>query len=67
MVDDNGIISRYTGNPPPLDAIPKDINEFVVKVIYIKTSYRLTSKTIEMAITVANGLLDLFKKESDLK
>ena len=67
MVDDKGIISRYTGNPPPLAAIPKDINEFVVKVIYIKTSYRLTNKTIETAITVANGLIALFKREYHLK
>src|SRR5204862_4427675 len=67
MVDDNGIISRYTGNPPPISANPKDINEFVVKVIYIKTSYRLTNKTIETAITVANELIALFKKEYHLK
>jgi len=67
MVDDKGIISRYTGDLPHLDAIPKDINEFVIKVSYIKTSYRLTCKSIETAITVANELIALFKKEYHLK
>jgi len=67
MVDDKGLISRYTGNPPPLSATPKDINEFVIKVIYIKTSYRLTNKSIQTAISVAEGLIALFKKEYHLK
>ena len=64
MVDDKGIISRYTGDPPPLAAIPKDINEYVIKVIYIKTSYRLTNKTIETAITVAKWANCIFLKKS---
>ena len=67
MVDEKGIISRYASDPPPLTATSKDINEFVVKVIYIKTSYRLTSKSIEAAITIAEELIALFKKEYHLK
>jgi len=67
MVDDKGLISRYTGSPPPLTATLKDINEFVIKVIYIKTSYRLTNKSIQTAITVAEELIALFKKEYHLK
>ena len=67
MVDEKGIISRYASDPPPLTATSKDINEFVVKVIYIKTSYRLTSKSIEAAITITEELIALFKKEYHLK
>jgi len=67
MVNKTGTIIRYPGTPPPLTNDPKLISEFVIKVTYIKTSYRLTNNLIEKTIPIAENLITLLKKEYHLK
>jgi len=67
MTDSLAAITRYNGNPPSLHAGSKELNEFIIKVIYIKTSYRLTVKSIEKAITVGESLIALLSKEYRLE
>jgi hypothetical protein len=45
----------------------KIINEFVFKVVYLKTAYRLTNGYIEETIRTAENLLGFLKKEYHLK
>jgi hypothetical protein len=66
MTDSLAAITRYSGNPPLLAAGAKELNEFIIKVIYIKTSYRLTVKSIEKAITVGENLIALLSREYHL-
>ena len=66
MTDSLAAITRYNGNPPLLAAGSKELNEFIIRVIYIKTSYRLTVKSIEKAITVGENLIALLSKEYHL-
>ena len=61
------IISRISSNPPLMTADEKLINEFVIKVVYLKTAYRLTNGNIEEAIKKAENLLDFLKQEYHLK
>jgi hypothetical protein len=61
------IISRITYNPSLMTSDEKLINEFVIKVVYLKTAYRLTSGNIEETIKTAENLLQFLKKEYHLK
>ena len=61
------IISRITSNPSLMTSDEKLINEFVIKVVYLKTAYRLTNGNIEETIKTAENLLGFLKKEYHLK
>jgi hypothetical protein len=61
------IISRITSNPSLLTSDTKIINEFVIKVVYLKTAYRLTNGNIEETIKTAENLLGFLKKEYHIK
>ena len=65
MVDtsNNAIISRPSSNPSLQTSDTKLINEFVIKVVYLKTAYRLTNGNIEEAMRSARNLLAVLKKE----
>ena len=65
MVDssNSALISRITSNPSLLTSDTKLINEFVIKVVYLKTAYRLTNGNIEETIKSARNLLTFLKKE----
>ena len=60
-------ISRISSNPSLQTTDTKLINEFVIKVVYLKTAYRLTNGNIEETITAAENLLSFLKKEYHLK
>ncbi len=60
-------ISRITSNPSLMTSDEKLINEFVIKVVYLKTAYRLTNGNIEGAITAAGNLIVFLKKQYHLK
>jgi hypothetical protein len=60
-------ISRISSNPSMLTSDEKIINEFVFKVVYLKTAYRLTNGYIEETIRTAENLLGFLKKEYHLK
>jgi hypothetical protein len=60
------VISRITSNPSLLTSDPKLLNEFVIKVAYLKTAYRLTNGNIEDTINAAENLLAFLKKEYHL-
>jgi hypothetical protein len=57
------IISRITSNPSLMASDEKLLNEFVIKVVYLKTAYRLTNGNIEETIKTAENLLEFLKKE----
>ena len=59
-------ISRISSNPSLQTTDEKLINEFVFKVVYLKTSYRLTNGNIEETIKAAGNLLAFLKKEYHL-
>ncbi len=61
------IISRISFNPSMMTSDKNLINEFVIKVVYLKTAYRLTNGNIEEAIKAAENLQDFLKKEYHLK
>ena len=61
------VISRISTNPPLMTSDEKLINEFVIKVVYLKTAYRLTSGNIEETIKTAENLLVFLKKEYQVK
>ena len=61
------VISRISSNPSLLTSDEKLLNEFVIKVVYLKTAYRLTNGNIEEAIKAAENLLVFLKKEYHLK
>lgn len=61
------VISRISSNPPLMTSDEKLINEFVIKVVYLKTAYRLTSGNIEGTIKAGENLLNFLKKEYHIK
>jgi len=61
------VISRISSNPSLMTSDEKLINEFVIKVVYLKTAYRLTNGNIEEAVEAAGNLMDFLKKEYHLK
>ena len=63
MIDDTAAISRTVNNPKLFNNNPKLINDFVVQVVTIKTTFRLTNGYIEKAIHSAEGLIAFLKKE----
>jgi hypothetical protein len=60
------IISRITSNPSLLTSDEKLINEFVIKVVYLKTAYRLANGNIEGTVIAAENLIAFLKKEYHL-
>ncbi len=69
MVDttNKAVISRISSNPSLMTSDEKLINEFIIKVVYLKTAYRLTNGNIEETIKTAENLLGFLKKEYHLK
>jgi hypothetical protein len=67
MVDTKATISRISSNPSLMTSDEKLINEFVIKVVYLKTAYRLTNGNIEETIKTAENLLGFLKKEYHLE
>jgi hypothetical protein len=67
MVDSKGHISRISNSPELATQDPKLINDFVVHVVHLKTSYRLTEGEIENAIKAAEALVAFLKKEYHLE
>jgi len=67
MTDSVAAIIRYKGNPLLLNAGSKELNEFIMKVIYIKTSYRLTLQSIEKTIAAGENLIASLNKEYHLE
>jgi hypothetical protein len=69
MVDasNKASISRISSNPSLMTADEKLINEFAIKVVYLKTAYRLTNGNIEETIKTAENLLGFLKKEYQLE
>ena len=69
MVDtsNKASISRISSNPSLQTSDEKLINEFVLKVVYLKTAYRLTNGNIEETMKAARNLLTFLKKEYHLK
>ena len=69
MVDtsNNALISRPSSNPSLQTTDAKLVNEFVIKVVYLKTAYRLTNGNIEETIKSAGNLLTFLKKEYHLE
>src|SRR5689334_16948831 len=67
MTDSLGTIIRHKRDPPLLAAGSKELNEFIMKVIYIKTSYRLTLILIQNTITTGENLVALLNEEYHLE
>ena len=67
MVDSAATISRPTTNP---DLITEDaalINDFIMKVVTLKTTYRVTIVRMEKAIQSARILIEYLKREYHMK
>jgi hypothetical protein len=67
MVDDTAAILRPAYNPKLFNNDPKLINDFLIMIVTLKTSYRLTNGLIEKAIHSAERLIAFLKKEYHLK
>jgi len=67
MVDELGRISRISNNPELVTRDQNLINDFIVHVVHLKTSYRLTNGEIEAAIKAAGNLIAFLKKEYHLE
>jgi len=67
MNDSNSKISRPVNNPPLLTKDPVLINEFHFKVVQLKATLLFTNRYIQRAITSAQNLVDLLKKEYHLQ
>ena len=63
MVDSKGAISHTSGNPELATTNQELINDFIVHVVQLKTSYRITEGYIETAIMKAESLIAFLKKE----
>jgi hypothetical protein len=66
MTDDTGAITRTTHFPKLITRDSKLINDFVIQVVTIKTTYRLTNGYIEKAIPYAKEFIAFLKKEYHL-
>ena len=66
MVNSKGDISPILDNPDLATGDQKLINEFVVHVVHLKTSYRLTAGVIQNAIQAAENLVRFLRKEYHL-
>ena len=67
MNDSNSKISRPVDNPSLITGDPILINEFHFKVVHIKATLLFTNRYIKKAITSAQNLIALLKKEYHLK
>ena len=67
MVDDTAAIFRTAHNPELFNKEPKQLKEFVLQIITLKTAYRITNGYIEKAILSAERLIAFLKKEYHLK
>ncbi len=67
MVDDTAGISRTIHNPKLFNRNEKDLNSFLVRMIQLKTAYRITNGNIKTAIRAAENLIALLKKEYHLE
>ncbi len=60
-------ISRIYSNPSLITSDSTLINDFAIKVVFLKTAYRLTNGNIEQTIKTAENLINLLKEEYHLK
>ena len=67
MNDNNSKISRPVDNPSLITRDPILINEFHFKVVQLKATLLFTNRYIKKAITSAQNLIELLKKEYHLK
>ncbi len=67
MVDNKGTISHTSGNPELATTNQQLLNDFVVHVVQLKTSYRITEGHIGTAIMKAESLIAFLKKEYQLE
>ena len=67
MNDSNSVISRPSGNPPLITKDINLINEFHFKVVQLKATLLFTNRYIKKAITSAQNLIIVLKKEYHLK
>lgn len=69
MVDTSNLaeISRPTSTTSLITTDEKLINEFAIKVVYLKTAYRLTNGNIEETIKTAENLLSFLKTEYEVE
>ncbi len=67
MVDDTAAIFRTVHNPALFNKELKQLKEFALQIITLKTAYRITNGYIEKAIQYAKGLITFLKKEYHLE
>ena len=67
MVDDTAGISRTGHDPKLFNRNAKDLNDFLVRMIQLKTAYRITNGNIKTAIRSAENLIMLLKEEYQLE
>ncbi len=67
MLDSNTNILRIQHNPTLFNRDQKKINSFCIKIITLKTAYRITNRQIVEGIKSANQLVALLKREYHLE
>jgi hypothetical protein len=67
MVDSNATILHPSDNPDLITENEALINDFIMKVVTFKTTYRVTVSRMEKAIQSARNLIEFLKKEYHLK
>jgi hypothetical protein len=60
-------ILRPSGNPYLITSDPKLINHFVFRIVTLRTTYQITNRIIQSAITSAENLIALIQEEYALK
>jgi len=67
MNDSSGKIIRLTKNPSLITKDPTLLSEYSFKVVTLRGTLALTNRYIEATINSAQNLIELLKKEYDLK
>ncbi len=67
MVDSVATISRPKANPDLITGDAALINDFIMKVVTLKTTYRVTIVRMEKAIQSARILIEYLKREYQMK
>jgi hypothetical protein len=67
MVDDTAAILRTAHNPKLFNNDTKLINDFLILIVTLKTTYRITNGYIDKAILSAERLIAFLKKEYHFK
>ena len=67
MVDNTAAIFRTVHNPKLFNKDPKQLYDFTIQIITLKTAYRITNGYIQNAIQSAEGLIAFLIKEYHLE